>query len=127
MSKTVFFLLLCILLQNGSKDVPNFLHECTDFEGWSYKLTPVRPSIPYSLRLSVSLCGVFWPFVQNGSKDNFENNMVHCLSQAVFLKKILILDYRGLSVQKSCFLTSLSFSSNFSKDLPNFLQEGRGQ
>ena len=33
-----------------------------------------------------------------------EDNKAHRLSQMNFLKKVLVLDYRGLSVQKRCFL-----------------------
>ena len=34
---------------------------------------------------------------------NVEDNRAHCLSKIVFLKKFLIPDYRGLSVQKDGF------------------------
>ena len=33
-----------------------------------------------------------------------ENDRAHCLSKIFFQKRILIQDYRGLSVQKRCFL-----------------------
>ena len=66
----------------------------------------------------------FFPFLQNGSK---EDNKAHRFSQMGFLNKFLMLDYRGLSVQNGCFFTFLSFSTNGSKDLSNFLQGGRGQ
>ena len=35
---------------------------------------------------------------------NIEDNKDHCLSKIVFLKKFLILDYRGLNVQNRFFL-----------------------
>ena len=57
-----------------------------------------------------------------------ENNRAHYLSKIVFLKKFLILDYRGLSVQKKMFFFLLcTLLQNGSKDLPNFLHECRGQ
>ena len=55
-----------------------------------------------------------------------EDNRVHCLSKIVFLKKFLILDYRGLDDQKS-FFYFVAFTPNSFKDLPNFLHECRGQ
>ena len=50
--------------------------------------------------------------------------MAQRLSQMVLLKKVLIPDYRGLSVQKRCvFLLFFAFLHNGSKDLPDFLCE----
>ena len=57
-----FFLLLCTLLLNSFKDLPNF---CM----------------------------------------TVEDNRSHWLSKIGFLKKILILDYRGSSVQKGVLFT----------------------
>ena len=39
-----------------------------------------------------------------------EDNRVHCLSKIVLLKKVLILDYRGLSVQKVIFYVLTLYS-----------------
>ena len=83
--KYVFFLLFWTLLQNSSKDTPNFLHEC------------------------------------------IAQYRAHFLSYIVFLKKVLIPDYRGLSVHKSCFLLPCTLLLKGSKDLSIFLHEYRGQ
>ena len=56
-----------------------------------------------------------------------DDNRAHCLSKNVFLKKILIPDYRGLIVKKGIFFLLYSLLLNGSKDLPNFLHECRGQ
>ena len=51
-----------------------------------------------------------------------EDNRAHRVSQIAFLKKILILDCRGLSVmsKKGVFRLLCSFVQNGSKDLPDF-------
>ena len=141
----------------------------TDLGGWSYKLTHVSPSFRPSFRPSISMMffGLFsntalriFPIFCMSVEDNrshwlskivslkkflipdyrglsvqkrcfsyffglysktalmffpilcmsVEDNRAHCLSKIVFLKKFLILDYRGLSVQKRCFFTSLHFT-----------------
>ena len=56
-----------------------------------------------------------------------EDDRAHCLSKIVCLKKILILDYRGLSFQKRFFLLLCTLLLNGSMDLPNFLHECRGK
>ena len=52
--------------------------------------------------------------------------MAHRLSQMVFLKILLIQDYRGLRVKKS-FFTLLAFLKNGQSYLHNFLDVCRGQ
>ena len=56
-----------------------------------------------------------------------DDNRAHHLSQMVFLKKVLISDHRGLSIQKGCFLPFCPFLQNGSKDPPNFLHKCIGQ
>ena len=58
----------------------------------------------------------FFPIFHNGYKD-LPNFLHECRGQQGplfgldgFSEKVLILDYRGLSVQKMLFFTSLSFS-----------------
>ena len=78
----------------------------------------------------VSKKGCFCPLLRNSYKDlpNFfcmrvEDISIHRLSQMFFLKRLLIQDYRGLSVQRSVVFSYLSFFQNVSEDLPNFLHE----
>ena len=67
----------------------------TDFGGWSYKLTPVcRTSIRVMIfglfsKTALRIFPIFFMTV--------EDNRTNLLSQMVFLKRFLILDYRGLS------------------------------
>ena len=125
------------LLQDGSKDRPNFLHECRgqqdplfEPDGFSEKiLNPGFQGIKYPKKVCPLL---FRRFLQNSSKDfpNFlqvEDNRAHRLSQMVFLKNVLIQDYGGLSVQKRCFLLFCPFLYNDSKDIPILLHDCRGQ
>ena len=56
-----------------------------------------------------------------------EDCRAHSLNKIVFLKKIIIPDYRGSSVQKGVFLLFWHLLQNGSKDLPNFLHECRGE
>ena len=82
-------------------------------------------SIPDYGGLSVQKCAflLLWPFLQNGSKDllNFcmivEENGARRFSQVGFLKKVLILDCRELSVH---FLRFLAFSIKRHKESSDF-------
>ena len=60
-----------------------------------------------------------------------EDKRAHCLSKIAFLKRILISDYRGLSVQNRWFFYFFALFwtllLNCPKDLPNFLHDHRGQ
>ena len=60
----------------------------TDFRGCCYKLTPVRPSI------ILAVCMVFFGLFSKKLCISVEHNRAHCLSQMLFLKKVLIPDYR---------------------------------
>ena len=80
----------------------------TDFEGWSYKLTPVRPSFcssvcwcDFSVLFSIMALRIFLIFCMSVEDNRFLSS-----SQMVFLKKVLITDYRDLSG----FFTFLSYS-----------------
>ena len=58
-----------------------------------------------------------------------EDNRARYLSQVLFFffEKFVIPEYRGLSVKKSCFFTSLAFSPKRLKGFSYFLHECRGQ
>ena len=101
----------------------NVIIGLTDFSGWSYDLTPVRQQVWCYLAFSPKwLIRIFLIFC-----SSIEDNRAHRLSQIAFLEKFLILDYRGLSVQKRCFFYFFAFLKNDSKDLPIFLHDCRGQ
>ena len=67
----------------------------TDFGGWSYKLTPVCPSVILSVRQSIRVM-IFGLFSKTALRIflilcmSVEGNRVHRFSQMFFLKKLLI-------------------------------------
>ena len=127
-----FFLQLCLhtnssIALTGLPDSSNTLFNGSAYVIWGItsrvgkrtldsffekKITPVLLSVIPPFCLFVCLCGVFWSFLQNGSKvSNFLHKCrgqycplkAHLLSQIKFLEKFLITDYRGLRVQKRYF------------------------
>ena len=109
-----------------SKTAPRiFLTFCMSVEDnrahrWSKIVFLNKFLIPDYKGVSVVLKKVFFHFLDLSSKTvprislifcmSVEDNRVNCLSQMVLLKKVLISDYRGLSVHKGVFFTFLSFS-----------------
>ena len=131
--KGVFYF-FCPFLHKGSRDLPNFLHECREKQGPSFEPNEfpeniLNPGLQRIFNCSKKCCFLlFCLFLRNDSKDppNFfmsvENNRAHRFGTDVFSEKFLIPDYRGLSVvsKKGSFLLFCPFLHNGPKGLPNF-------